>query len=248
MKNRFDQIKPSRLTSRQTFLGHGLAAVATAVAAPCLVPASALGFNGATPPSDRICMGFVGLGGQGGGHLFGGGLDLLARRLPGPRRRAGAGRLRRAAQAGRAGQGPRRTALCREIRPWRLQGLRCLLGHPRHAPPRRYRRRADRRRLPCRRHQRDPHGQGGQGRLLREADQRDDPRRPGDRRGRAGPRPHLPGRHPATQRIRRPLPPGRRAGPRRADRPAQAGLCLPDGRRPDPAPLHRARRRRPART
>ena len=32
--------------SRRHFLGRGLAAVGTAVAAPCLVPASALGFNG----------------------------------------------------------------------------------------------------------------------------------------------------------------------------------------------------------
>ena len=63
--------------SRRHFLGRGLAAVGTAVAAPYLVPASALGFNAATPPSDRICMGFVGLGGQGGGHLFGGAWTYL---------------------------------------------------------------------------------------------------------------------------------------------------------------------------
>jgi len=42
------------------------------IAAPYAMPASALGKDGATAPSDRICMGFVGLGGQGGGHLFGG--------------------------------------------------------------------------------------------------------------------------------------------------------------------------------
>ena len=63
--------------SRRQFLGRGLAAVGTAVAVPCLVPASALGKNGATPPSDRIGMGFVGLGGQGGGHLFGGAWTYL---------------------------------------------------------------------------------------------------------------------------------------------------------------------------
>ncbi len=63
--------------SRRQFLGRGLAAVGAAVAAPCLVPASALGKNGATPPSDRIGMGFVGLGGQGGGHLFGGAWTYL---------------------------------------------------------------------------------------------------------------------------------------------------------------------------
>jgi len=58
-------------------MGRGLAAVGAAVAAPCLVPASALGLNGATPPSDRINMGFVGLGGQGSGHLFGGAWTYL---------------------------------------------------------------------------------------------------------------------------------------------------------------------------
>ena len=42
-----------------------------------MVPAAALGKNGATAPSERICMGFVGLGGQGGGHLFGGAWTYL---------------------------------------------------------------------------------------------------------------------------------------------------------------------------
>jgi len=42
------------------------------LAAPTLIPASALGRNGATPPSARVNMGFIGLGGQGTGHLLGG--------------------------------------------------------------------------------------------------------------------------------------------------------------------------------
>jgi len=37
------------------------------------IPASVLGRGGATPPSERIAMGFIGLGGQGSGHLMGGG-------------------------------------------------------------------------------------------------------------------------------------------------------------------------------
>ena len=41
------------------------------LAAPSLVPASALG-RGATAPGERINMGFIGVGGQGGGHLLGG--------------------------------------------------------------------------------------------------------------------------------------------------------------------------------
>jgi len=42
-------------TTRRAFLG----------AAPAIVPASALGLNGATPPSDRLTMGVIGLGPRG---------------------------------------------------------------------------------------------------------------------------------------------------------------------------------------
>jgi predicted dehydrogenase len=48
-------------------------ALGLTLAAPSLVPASILGRKGTTPPSERINMGFIGLGGQGSGHLFGGG-------------------------------------------------------------------------------------------------------------------------------------------------------------------------------
>src|SRR5215472_11621848 len=58
--------------SRRNFLRRNLAAAATAIAAPAFIPASALGRDGAVPPSDRITMGFIGIGTQGGGHLFGG--------------------------------------------------------------------------------------------------------------------------------------------------------------------------------
>ncbi len=46
---------------------------AAAVSAPMFIPASALGRDGMTAPSERIVMGFIGLGGQGSGHLLGGG-------------------------------------------------------------------------------------------------------------------------------------------------------------------------------
>jgi hypothetical protein len=45
---------------------------ATAAAAPMFVPASVLGRGGVKAPSERINMGFIGLGGQGSGHLMGG--------------------------------------------------------------------------------------------------------------------------------------------------------------------------------
>lgn len=59
--------------SRRQFLRQSSIALGAALAAPALVPASALGRNGATAPSERINMGFIGLGGQGTGHLLGGG-------------------------------------------------------------------------------------------------------------------------------------------------------------------------------
>ena len=59
--------------SRRKFLAIGGAALA----APYVVPGSALGREGATPPSERIAMGFCGIGTQGGGHLFGGAWTYL---------------------------------------------------------------------------------------------------------------------------------------------------------------------------
>ena len=66
--------------SRRAFLRGALAggALGATLAAPLLVPASALGLDGHTPPSERIRMGFIGLGGQGGGHLLGGAWTYVA--------------------------------------------------------------------------------------------------------------------------------------------------------------------------
>ncbi len=60
------------LISRRNFLKTAGTAAA-ALAAPMFIPASALGGDGMTAPSERIAMGFIGLGGQGSGHLLGGG-------------------------------------------------------------------------------------------------------------------------------------------------------------------------------
>src|ERR1700683_1162048 len=69
MKMKRQSSKPT--ISRRSFLKRaGLAA--TAVAAPMFVRASVLGRGGAKAPSERIAMGFIGLGGQGSGHLMGG--------------------------------------------------------------------------------------------------------------------------------------------------------------------------------
>jgi hypothetical protein len=48
------------------------AALGAAVAGPSIVHAAVLGRNGLVPPSERVTMGFIGVGGQGGGHLLGG--------------------------------------------------------------------------------------------------------------------------------------------------------------------------------
>jgi predicted dehydrogenase len=50
---------------------------AAAIAFPYVVPSSALGADGGVPPSERITMGFIGIGTQGGGHLFAGGWTYL---------------------------------------------------------------------------------------------------------------------------------------------------------------------------
>ncbi|MCY3021764.1 MAG: Gfo/Idh/MocA family oxidoreductase [Planctomycetota bacterium] len=52
--------------------------VALGVAAPFVVPSRVLGKDGAVAPSERITMGFIGIGGQGGGHLFGGAWTYVA--------------------------------------------------------------------------------------------------------------------------------------------------------------------------
>jgi len=59
---------PASRLSRRGFLKRLAAAAA---AAPLVVPASALGRGGYLSPTDRIAMGFIGLGGRGGGTMPG---------------------------------------------------------------------------------------------------------------------------------------------------------------------------------
>ena len=65
-----------RSVTRREFLKRSAGAIG-ALAAPSIVPASALGRDGAVAPSERITMGFIGIGGQGGGHLLGGAWTYL---------------------------------------------------------------------------------------------------------------------------------------------------------------------------
>ncbi len=55
--------------SRRKFLKGTLAAAGGAVALPTLIPASALGRDGAVAPNSRIVLGGLGIGGRGGGVL-----------------------------------------------------------------------------------------------------------------------------------------------------------------------------------
>jgi predicted dehydrogenase len=55
--------------NRRQFLGQATAAAAATVAAPYIIPASALGRDGAVAANSRIVMGAVGTGGQGRGNL-----------------------------------------------------------------------------------------------------------------------------------------------------------------------------------
>lgn len=72
------QSKPSRpdrakSLSRRAFLRQSALALGAATASgPLIVPGSVLGRAGMKPPSERVAMGFIGIGGQGRGHLVGG--------------------------------------------------------------------------------------------------------------------------------------------------------------------------------
>src|SRR5678816_3192747 len=71
-------MKSASTSSRRQFLTQTASLVGGALAAPLIVPASALGRNGLKPPSERITMGFIGVGTQGGGHLLGGAWTYVA--------------------------------------------------------------------------------------------------------------------------------------------------------------------------
>lgn len=71
-------MKASSLVSRRRFLSQTAAALGSALAVPVIAPASALGRGGALSPNERIAMGFIGVGTQGGGHLLGGAWTYVA--------------------------------------------------------------------------------------------------------------------------------------------------------------------------
>lgn len=71
-------MSPKKTLSRRRFVQKTARILGAAATLPYLIPASALGRNGFVPPSERITMGFIGVGGQGSGHLLGGAWTYLA--------------------------------------------------------------------------------------------------------------------------------------------------------------------------
>ncbi len=61
--------RPCAPLSRRRFLKKSLAAAGLAGVFPVIVPSSALGLDGATAPSERITVGFIGMGKMARGHL-----------------------------------------------------------------------------------------------------------------------------------------------------------------------------------
>ena len=57
------------MISRRQFLSRAAGLGAGAIGFPCIVPASALGAGGQVAPSNRIAMGFIGVGGKGRGGM-----------------------------------------------------------------------------------------------------------------------------------------------------------------------------------
>jgi predicted dehydrogenase len=66
------------MVTRRRFLRQTAVSLGAVLGAPCIVPRSVFGRNGLIPPSERITMGFIGVGGQGGGHLLGGAWTYVA--------------------------------------------------------------------------------------------------------------------------------------------------------------------------
>ena len=65
------------ILTRRQFLRRSAGILGAAMAGPTIIPGSALGLDSAIAPSERITMGFIGVGTQGGGHLLGGAWTYL---------------------------------------------------------------------------------------------------------------------------------------------------------------------------
>ena len=57
------------IMKRRQFLKSACGTALGVAGFPYIVPSSVLGGNGAVPPSEKVVMGFIGVGSMGGGHL-----------------------------------------------------------------------------------------------------------------------------------------------------------------------------------
>ncbi|HYG35548.1 MAG TPA: Gfo/Idh/MocA family oxidoreductase [Clostridia bacterium] len=71
-------MKPASALTRRRFLSRTVTSLGVVMGMPTIIPASAWGGNGRVSPSERITMGFIGIGTQGGGHLLGGAWTYVA--------------------------------------------------------------------------------------------------------------------------------------------------------------------------
>ena len=64
-------MSPKEKMNRREFIKKSVGAAACAAAFPAFIPSKVLGRNGSVPPSEKITMGFIGVGGMGTGNLRG---------------------------------------------------------------------------------------------------------------------------------------------------------------------------------
>src|SRR5215471_7852299 len=65
MTRRIRVANKAHSTNRRSFLKTALSASAAAIAAPQIIPSSALGRDGAVAPSERVTLGGIGIGNRG---------------------------------------------------------------------------------------------------------------------------------------------------------------------------------------
>ena len=70
-KKQHKDAKLTNKTNRRVFLRNTLATGAGMILLPTIIPASAIGKNGYVAASERIVMGFIGVGSQGIGNMNG---------------------------------------------------------------------------------------------------------------------------------------------------------------------------------
>ncbi len=196
---------------RRRFLKSAATAAGAAVLAPTIIPSSALGLDGAVPPSERIVVGGIGIGNR-GKYDLGCFLEQPDVQFAGRLRRQGSPSHRDQETCRRKVRKSKLQNVSRFSRTARSIGYRC--GADRH-----------RSQLAC--HGGHDRRQGRQGSVLRKTVYEEHRSEFGPGRNDAPHGPRVPGRYAATQSA--PLCVCMRVGPERSARQAQESVC-PSGR------------------